>query len=238
MSHLAERLKIRRHRPLSRGTAFALEKGMLVASLLFMLACGFQTSAAETKLYSFEEDNKWGYKDASGQIVIKPQFKMANEFLPEGIGAVVDGQGWAYINKRGIVVVRPFLFDNGPDYFREGLARFQFKGKMGFFDRRGKVVIRPNVDFAYPFQEGLSAVCIGCKTRSVGEYSVVEGGTWGYINHEGRIAIAIQFDSASSFDKGSATVKLNGKSTVIDKAGHIVTAATAVPRSTVKAPLN
>jgi hypothetical protein len=214
---------------MSRETTVICKAWLYLSALLWLLILAGHLTAGQTKLVSFEEDDKWGYKNASGQVVIKPQFVMANDFLPEGIGAVLDKQGWAYINKKGKIIIRPFVFDNGPDYFREGLARYELNGKMGFFDKRGRVVIRPQFEFAYWFQEGLSAICMGCKTARVGEYGVVGGGKWGYINKKGRMVIAIQFDDASPFEKGTAMVKVNGKAMIIDRTGRILRASTTGP---------
>jgi hypothetical protein len=111
--------------------------GLYLGGLLWLLTLAIHPTGAQTKLVAFEEDGKWGYKNASGQVVIKPRFHMANDFLPEGIAAVTDDRGWGYIDTKGRVVIRPFVFDNGPDYFREGLARFELRGKFGFFDKKG-----------------------------------------------------------------------------------------------------
>ena len=197
--------------------------GLIIAELLCFLAFGGNPAGAQTKLVAFEdEQGNWGYKDASGRVVIKPQFTLADDFHPEGIAAVVDGRGWAYINEKGKVVIRPFIFDNGPDYFREGLARFEVDGKFGFFDRKGKVVIPPRFDFALPFQEGLSAVCMGCKKEKHEEHDFWAGGKYGYINRKGEIVIGIRLEEAMPFEKGTAEVKLNGKPALIDKHGHIL----------------
>jgi len=152
--------------------------GLYLVGLLWFLTLAIHPTGAQTKLVSFEEDGKWGYKNASGQVVIKPRFLMADDFLPEGIAAVADDRGWAYIDTKGKTVIRPFVFDNGPDYFREGLARFELHGKFGFFDKRGSVTIHPQFDFAMPFQGGLSAICTGCTERRAGEHSTMTGGKW------------------------------------------------------------
>jgi hypothetical protein len=113
---------------------------------------------AQERLIPFEKGDKWGYKDGRENEVIKPQFIQANDFSPEGMAAVVDDTGWAYIDTRGKIIIRPFVVDNGPDYFQEGLARFTVENKFGFFPKTGKVVIKPRFDFAAPFHEGLAAI--------------------------------------------------------------------------------
>jgi hypothetical protein len=94
---------------------------------------------AQEKLTPFEQAEKWGYRNVGGKVVIHPRFSLANEFSPEGIAAVVDEQGWAYIDDRGNILIRPFIVDNGPDYFQNGLARFVEFGNFGFFNQKARV---------------------------------------------------------------------------------------------------
>jgi hypothetical protein len=184
---------------------------------LFAMGC-----LPQSALVSFEENGKFGYRDRHGIVVIQPRYDLAQEFLAGGIAAVVDGSGWAYINIKGEVVVRPFLFDNGPDPFREGLARFKVGAKLGFFDDAGRIAIRPQFDFAFPFSEGLAAFCAGCRERREGEHARMEGGKWGFINKKGNFIIAPGFDAAESFTQGKARVELGGESFYIDRGGRRV----------------
>ena len=192
---------------------------LLAVLLLNILA---RESAAGEKLIPFEQAGTWGYKNASGQVLITPRFTVAQAFSPEGIAAVVDETGWAYINEKGETVIRPFVVDNGPDYFREGLARFRTDNKFGFFDRRGKIIISAQFDFALPFHEGLAAICTECKEEPQGEYRAVKGGTWGYINKQGKMVIPVQFEEAGNFEKGKAAVKIKNKKVFVDKRGTII----------------
>ena len=147
------------------------------------------------ELIPFERDGRWGYRDRKGKIIVPAQFAIAQNFSRQGIAAVVDEQGSAYIDQMGRVIIRPFSFDNGPDYFKEGLARFNLNGKLGFFDKTGKIIIKAQFDFAEPFHDGLAAVCIGCRSEIIdhGEHSVMVGGLWGYINQRNRIIVPLKF---------------------------------------------
>ncbi|MBZ5516641.1 MAG: WG repeat-containing protein [Acidobacteriia bacterium] len=195
----------------------------LIVLLLMPPAAVGQTSGARARLTPFERDGLWGYKDIQGKVMIKPQFEMAEEFSAEGVAPVVDGNGWAYINASGKVVIRPFVVDNGPDYFTEGLARFTREGKFGFFNKWGRVVIAPKFDFAAPFAEGLAAFCQGCREEPSGEHRLVKGGKWGFINRRGEIVIPAKFDEVEIFRDGRAHVKAEGKWQYIDKGGNPMT---------------
>jgi hypothetical protein len=190
-------------------------------SFLFLLTCA-KNVAPFKELIAFEEDGWWGYKDNKGMIVIRPQFTAAYDFAGE-IGAVAAKDGWRYIDRNGrILNILPFIYDNGPDYFQEGLARFREDGKVGFLNEQGKVIIQAQFDFAIPFSEGYAAFCSGCQKREVDEHSLFKGGKWGFINHHGKVVISANFDEAMPYKDGRAKVKLDGKWIVIDKKGKII----------------
>ena len=184
---------------------------MAAALLLFVAA----------QLLPFETSGTWGYRTGQGKVVIEPRFSIAERFSSQGIAAVCDEQGWAYIDRSRNVLVRPFIFDNGPDYFWEGLARFTVDGKFGFFDKRGHVVIKPAYQFAERFSEGRAAVCQGCRKVTHGEHWTMEGGKWGFISRSGELVIPIQFDDASSFARGRAKVRIGTDWKHIDKNGTV-----------------
>jgi hypothetical protein len=105
------------------------------------------------------------------------------------------------------------LFDNGADYYEEGLARFLENGKVGFHDESGNVVIKAQYDFATPFKDGRSSVCNGCYAtyehearlvplssgachRTLGDnHLIIKGGIWGEINLKGEVVVPLKSPS-------------------------------------------
>jgi len=181
---------------------------------LYVCSC-----VSKQQLIPFESNELWGFKNQNGEIIIAPEFIIANDFSEQGIAAVVDSAGWAYINQNGEILIRPFIYDNGPDYFRQSLARYVENGKFGFFDTSGKIVINARWDFVSPFSEDFAAVCNGCQKEMVGEHSIIRGGQWGFIDLTGNVVIPLKFEEARIFEQGSAQVKINGIWTRIDKNG-------------------
>jgi len=160
----------------------------------------FVTSTIRAELIAFEQNEKWGYQNEQAQVIISPQFIMANDF-DQGIASVIDEQGWAFIDTQGKVIVRPFIFDNGPDYFIEGLSRFVQHGKMGFINEKYEIIIPAQFDFVRPFDKGMAAFCTDCQVvKFDDEHRVMRGGTWGYINKEGHILID-QIASETALDE-------------------------------------
>lgn len=87
--------------------------------------------------------------------------------------------------------VVPFRYDNGPDYVREGLYRIvDGKGRMGYADESGRVVIAPRFAFALPFEGGKAKVTDTGQRKEVpgsgGEHWSWESDAWYYIDKTGR----------------------------------------------------
>tara|TARA_R110001606_G_scaffold396245_2_gene570005 strand:- start:49 stop:582 length:534 start_codon:yes stop_codon:yes gene_type:complete len=79
-------------------------------------------------------------------------------------------------------------YDNGADYFQEGLTRSLLNGKIAFYNRDFKLVLAPSFDWAWPFQNGKAKVCNGCVLTQVdAEHTGLTGGTWGYIDKQGNM---------------------------------------------------
>lgn len=140
-----------------------------------------------TEIQPFEgDDGRFRFRNDEEETLVPARFYVADCFLETGIAAVADEVGWAYIDLSGNVVLRPYVFDNGPDQFVDGLARFVKDRKMGFFDIRGRVTIGAQFEFVEPFANGRAKFCSGCAKNYAGEHWTVTGGVWGVIDRQGR----------------------------------------------------
>ncbi len=158
--------------------------------LALLVAFAFLAGSVQARnedLVPFEDGGKWGYRTCSGAVIVPPRFDLAWTFLETGIAAVVDEKGWAYIDRDGSVLLRPFVFDNGPDDFAEGLARFVEDGKIGFFDRSGRIVIDARFEWVEPFSQGHAVFCEGCVKMEEGEHYRMSDGRWGAIDRAGTV---------------------------------------------------
>lgn len=108
--------------------------------------------------YAFQDPKTelWGFKTKAGKVAIKPRYASIYPFRAGGIAAVIDGKTpFAYIDPSGKVLAKAYAFDNGPDYFQEGLARIVgADGKIGFIDDKGVIAISPRFDAAFQFCRG------------------------------------------------------------------------------------
>jgi hypothetical protein len=125
-------------------------------------------AAGNRDRYRFEDPATGfvGFKNKAGTVVIAPTFRFAYEFGPGGVSSAVDGvTPFVFIDTAGKVIAKAYAFDNGPDYFQDGLARIvDARGRVGFIDTRGRIVIAPQYDDAASFCHGKAEVAVGAKT--------------------------------------------------------------------------
>src|SRR5690606_38822487 len=92
--------------------------------------------------------------------------------------------------------------------FYEGLAKITVRGKSGFINSKGVVVIKPDLRDAGHFSDGLAPF-------------EDQNGKWGFIDSLGKVVIKPQFDLALSFREGLAAVQIGTKWGFIGRDGEI-----------------
>jgi WG containing repeat len=135
-------------------------------------------------------------REVGGEIVVRSEVVPKGE--PVSVEAVVvDGQLLFVLASGKTAPALPF--DNGPDYFVEGLARTVRDGKVGFVNEALDVVVPREWDFAFPFEDGFARVCTGCSIEHHGteEHGEVRGGAWGWIDRQGRVVVPVEHTQES-----------------------------------------
>lgn len=121
------------------------------------------------------------FKKTIDRHVTYSDFSRSQPKSPVHSGSVV---GYILPNGKARDVI---FFDNGPDYFRSGVARFvAANGKTGYINEQLQTVIPAVHDFASPFDEGFAYFCDGCKSESDGEMQKIVGGRWGTMAKNGK----------------------------------------------------
>lgn len=161
-------------------------------------------------------ENECGYVDVNNKMVI-PIGKYAYLYSPtfDKIAFVsMKGEKGIYaIDRSEQILFQVYVVDNGPDYLSYGTFRIVKNQKIGFANMAGEVVIKPQYDFAYPFQKGGYAVFnIGGVLTKDGEYSSYKGGRWGVINAKGDIIVEPKYEEGHK-----SSLKLDGKWYSIDE---------------------
>jgi len=133
-------------------------------------------------------------RDPSGEVVLRPGV-VTGEGTPDAV--LVEGE--LYFALTSGKTAPALLFDNGPDYWVEGLARTVRDGKIGFVNQDLEVVVPRTWDFAFPFEDGLAQVCTGCLIvhEDGDEHGSVRGGAWGVIDRQGRVVVPVAHDRES-----------------------------------------
>lgn len=187
------------------------------------------------------DEDRYGYIDKAGRLAIPARYYSAGSFS-EGLAGACEAGWCGYIDRTGrrIIDAPSGLAPLGR--FSEGMARVgDDKGRHGFIDRAGKVVIPPRFYRAEDFSEGLALVVVDGKKgfidragRAVvepvydvaypfrdGLARVTVGGRNGYIDRTGKTVAAPQYADAGDFSGGLAPVLLGRKWGYIDKSGRV-----------------
>ena len=126
----------------------------------------------ENGLAGIFKNNQYGFIDAQGNEVIRPQFDLVDVFS-EGLAAAKKRGKFGYINKSGEFVIEPEFELTGK--FSQGLAPVELQNKWGYINNKGEIIIEPQFHWAHPFRGELAKV----------EFS---RDSFGYINKQGEIA--------------------------------------------------
>lgn len=143
-----------------------------------------------------------GYMDIrSGETIVEPTFSDTYRFS-EGLARVRTAMA------TNSTRVTPYINSSFKDEY--GLMACQKDGYWGYCrDLLGKkVVIKPRFEAVYSFFDGYAAV--------------MHGGKWGFIDKQGRFAIAPTYDWAYPFSYGFAAVKVGEKWGFIDRLGQLI----------------
>lgn len=171
-------------------------EGKVVIPPTYALTWGFSEGLAAACLKNDIKDNQCGYIDREGRAVHPFKLYAATHFS-EGLALIgIDGVKMAYIDKTMRVVFNMKEGEYGGE-FHEGLAtiRVGVRGKYGYMNRTGRVVIPAEYDDARDFSEGLALVA--------------KDEQYGFIDRTGKVVIPLRYAYGSSFSEGLAAVTVS-----------------------------
>ncbi len=131
--------------------------------------------------------------------------KSENDSLNEYLSKLYAGMTWAEIimGKRQRPIVEKI---ERPPLTEKSLVKFCRKGKWGYKDWKGNVIVPPSYEEAFGFFEERACV--------------EKDGKLGYIDRQNNLVIDFKFDCATSFSEGLASVTVGEKSGYIDQDGN------------------
>lgn len=141
--------------------------------------------------------NLWGYIDDKGRMAIAPQYEYAMAFQDNGLAIVQHNGKQGVIDTSGRYVVRP-AYDSISD-FSEGLAFVIDDQGFRVIDDLGHILTPRAYPYIGPYRNG-RAVFASASGDGPSRY--------GYLDMQGKEAIAARFAEAGDFADRKAVVKL------------------------------
>lgn len=122
----------------------------------------------------------------------------------------------------------------------------------GYRDERGEIAVDFQFDEAWPFDDGLAAVCLreengreswgfvspegemtvpaeydGARSLEDGVGALLSEGKWAYVDQEGKLLTGFDYEEAGPFREGIALVRRSGRMEAINERGRILFTADA-----------
>jgi len=111
--------------------------------IAIVLLCHFyfaSFSQTNTGFIPYRRDSLWGFADASGKLVVQPQYQMAGYFTG-GLAKVKTAKGYQLMDAKGKLLPGVFGEIGG---FSEGYRVASNESKQcGYVDASGKWIIQP-----------------------------------------------------------------------------------------------
>lgn len=104
------------------------------------------------------QNNRWGFTDEGGKLVIPLQYEEVSRFS-EGLAGFRENSRSGYLDKEGKLIIPP-AYEN-TDLFSEGLALVSKDNLWGYIGKKGEVVIPLAYSYAGRFNEGVAYVSRG-----------------------------------------------------------------------------
>jgi tetratricopeptide (TPR) repeat protein len=145
-----------------------------------------------------KDGDRWGILDSSGKMVgdfsyLDIAVNSLGSVFYGGHGMVKNSNGWQLIDTDGNEMANAVFYDaKAPESEKGYIAVANAKGKWGFIDLDGNLVIDYKYDDAKSYSNGLAAVCIGER--------------WQYIDDRDNVVIDVNMEDAEPFHKGIAQV--------------------------------
>jgi len=186
----------------------------LIMLIFLCIASVAYSDNSSRHLFPVEVDEKYGYIDTTGKIVIAPKFDYASDFT-EGLAEIRIGDResglFGYIDTTGKIVIKPKYQSTGT--FSDGVAIARDNKGLVIIDKKGKTLLMLEIDMAeLGFSEGLAAKALVFR-KKVGVF-------YGFIDKTGKVIIPPKYRFARNFSEGLAAVE-EDKSPLIRKHGYI-----------------
>lgn len=158
-------------------------------------------------------NNKCGYIDESGKILIEPKYDDILGFGIKGVGQdrvcfVKNDNKWGMLSKKTFKELTQIQYDEMLD-FKNGFSQVKISEKIGLVNIEGREIIKPQFD-----------KIIGIETNN-GFFIVQKMGLYGLVRNDGTIISPTKYQNIEN-NLGCWTVKLENKIGIIDNNGVLI----------------
>lgn len=151
----------------------------------------FQSGKAVVK-----EGTEWKLLDATGTVLSTTSFEdivLSNEGKYINYGVILaEEDGKYHLYDENFSQIGDFECDAVDRVTEDGIIAFEKKGKWGFVDTQGEILLKPTYDEAKSFSNGLAAV--------------KENGNWGFVDTDFECVIVCQYADAYYFNENGYCV--------------------------------
>lgn len=163
--------------------------------LTLFVILSFTFYAQKPESYNDPISKKYGFKDATGKIIVAPKYDTVKAFEDNVavVGKKITWTDYNYglINKTGKEVI-PLIYDY--IYIDAGVVVVMSNYKYGFIDKAGKKLTSLIYNSIWAFSDGLAGVELYNKDKGESK--------WGFVNNTGKVVIPIKYDRVLSHKNG------------------------------------
>lgn len=180
--------------------------------LAFVATNYAQSNNSEERFIRVQKNGHYGLFNTQGEEILQPIYDIIfNENENDGgIKLRLNRKDYIF-NKKTHAISKIKITNLKHEYlgnFSEDLAQIKIKGKYGYIDRSGKLVIPVLYSIAHEFSEGLAMVAF-------------ENKKYGFIDKSGKIIIPFKYDTNYSYEFSNQFICLSkgSKKGIIDTKG-------------------
>ena len=159
----------------------------------------------------YSTGSNYGLLSPDRKPVLKPEFSTIEVYTSEKVIVASKKLYYSLFYLNGnLKVFMNYPFTTFSPY-KEGMALVIQKGKYGFIDKDGQLMVSTQYDQARPFSFGMAAVRLGKK--------------WGFVDKRENMPLSPYYDEVKDFNYNCAAVMREGKWGFINKSGKEITKA-------------
>lgn len=184
-------------------------KAAYLIYLYLLLGVSVSLAFSSADRYIILLQDRYGYFDQNGELVIEPQFLDAGDFncgtAPVMLRTILRNPVWTYIDIDGNPITDQ-LFQQAFT-MNDCIARAKMNNEWVIVNSDGRITQLAEASYLRDFSDGLASANRGGEINTFGQ---VSGGNWGFIDANGEWVIPPMYGEAGRFSDELAPVRKDG----------------------------